>query len=194
MVLYRNVVKRRFCTGNTLWLPIFFTTAENECVHCTCTASGRKLADNSTDNEHKWQQVISEDTSPPNSNTSSFRPVFSVPFSYFLFIFFFSRCTLPDFPSVSFLASLPFSPRCHRTTTGRCNDNFCNMEFHNNFRYFCNMAGMLITTIYLRRIWRMVIDFAISLWQNLAYGARFRQYSGSELYRCISKVPNCKVY
>ena len=113
MVLYRNVVKRRFCTGNTLWLPIFFTTAENECVHCTCTASGRKLADNSTDNEHKWQQVISEDTSPPNSNTSSFRPVFSVPFSYFLFIFFFSRCTLPDFPSVSFLASLPFLPCCH---------------------------------------------------------------------------------
>jgi len=36
------------------------------------------------------------------------RLIFSVPFSYFLVIFFLPRCTLSDFPSVSSLASLPF--------------------------------------------------------------------------------------
>jgi len=45
-----------------------------------------------------------------------FSSFFSVPFSYFLFIFYLRRFTLPDFPSVSSLASLPFSPCCHRTT------------------------------------------------------------------------------
>ena len=36
---------------------------------------------------------------------------------YFLFIFCLFRCTLPNFPSVTSLASLPFLPCCHRTTT-----------------------------------------------------------------------------
>jgi len=36
---------------------------------------------------------------------------------YFFFIFYLHRCTLPDFPSVSSLVSLPFLPCYHRTTT-----------------------------------------------------------------------------
>ena len=38
-------------------------------------------------------------------------------FLYFLFIFYFPRCTLPDFLSTSSHASLPFLSCCHRTTT-----------------------------------------------------------------------------
>ena len=52
-------------------------------------------------------------TSPPNSNAGGSRLIFSVPLSYFLFIFYLPQCTLPDFPSDSSLASLPFSPCCH---------------------------------------------------------------------------------
>ena len=37
-----------------------------------------------------------------------FSSFFSVPFSYFLFIFYLPRCTLPDFLSISSLASLLF--------------------------------------------------------------------------------------
>ena len=58
-------------------------------------------------------------TSPPNSNTGGSRLIFSVLYSYFIFIFYLPRCTLPDFPSVSSLASLPFLSCCHRTTTER---------------------------------------------------------------------------
>ena len=47
---------------------------------------------------------------PPNSNTGGSRLIFSVPLSYFLLIFYLPRCTLPDFPSVSPLTSLPFLP------------------------------------------------------------------------------------
>ena len=47
-------------------------------------------------------------TSAPNSNTGSSHLIFSVPFSYFLFIFYLPRCILLDFPSASSLASLPF--------------------------------------------------------------------------------------
>ena len=54
-------------------------------------------------------------TSPPNSNTGGSRLIFSVLYSYFIFIFYLPRCTLPDFPSVSSLVFLPFLP-CHRTT------------------------------------------------------------------------------
>ena len=56
-------------------------------------------------------------TSPSNTNTGGSRLIFSVPFSHFSFIFYLPRCTLQDFPSVSSLASLPFLPCCHRTTT-----------------------------------------------------------------------------
>ena len=52
-------------------------------------------------------------TSPPDSTTGDSRLIFSVPFSYFLFIFYLPRCTQPDFPFVSFLASLPFLPCFH---------------------------------------------------------------------------------
>ena len=56
----------------------------------------------------------------PNWNTGGSRLIFSAPFSYFLFIFYLPRIyLLPDFPSVSSLASLPFLPCCHRTTTTR---------------------------------------------------------------------------
>ena len=41
--------------------------------------------------------------------------IFSVPFSYFIFIFYLPLCTLPDFASVSSLASLQFLP-CFRRT------------------------------------------------------------------------------
>ena len=37
--------------------------------------------------------------------------------SYFLFNFYLPRCILSDFPSISSLASLPFSSCCHWTTT-----------------------------------------------------------------------------
>ena len=49
-------------------------------------------------------------TSPSNSPS---RLIFSVPFSYFLFIFNLPRCTLPDFLYVSSLASLIFLSCCH---------------------------------------------------------------------------------
>ena len=45
-------------------------------------------------------------TSPPNSNTGGYGLIYSVCFSYFLFIFCLTRCTLPDFHSVSSLTSL----------------------------------------------------------------------------------------
>ena len=44
------------------------------------------------------------------------RLIFSEPFSYFLFIFHLTRCTLLNFPSVSSPTFLPFLPCCHRTT------------------------------------------------------------------------------
>ena len=56
-------------------------------------------------------------TSPPNSYTGGSCLIFSVPFSYFLFIFYLPQCTLPDFPSDSSLASLQFLSSCHRATT-----------------------------------------------------------------------------
>ena len=58
-------------------------------------------------------------TSPPISTTGGSSLIFSVPFSYFLFIFYLSRCTLSGSPSVSSLASLPFLSRCHRTASTR---------------------------------------------------------------------------
>ena len=51
----------------------------------------------------------------PSSNTGGSRLIFFDPFSYF--VFYLPPCTLPDFLSVSSLASLPFLPCCHRTTT-----------------------------------------------------------------------------
>ena len=52
-------------------------------------------------------------TSPPNSTIGSSRPIFSVTFSYFLFIFYFPRCTLPDLTSVFFL------PFCHHNNKNK---------------------------------------------------------------------------
>ena len=49
--------------------------------------------------------------------TGGSRLIFSVPFTYFIFIFNLTRCILPEFLSISSLASLPFLPCCHRTTT-----------------------------------------------------------------------------
>ena len=51
-------------------------------------------------------------TSPPNSATDDSCLIFSVLFSYFLFICYLPRCILPDFPSVS---SFPFLPCYHHS-------------------------------------------------------------------------------
>ena len=54
-------------------------------------------------------------------------------FSYFLFIFYFPRCALPDFPSVSSLTSLPFSPCCHRRTTTTTVESECELHFFSSY-------------------------------------------------------------
>ena len=46
-------------------------------------------------------------------------------FLYFLFIFYLPRCTLPHFPSISSIASLPFLSCCHRTTKCLCKMYIC---------------------------------------------------------------------
>ena len=61
--------------------------------------------------------ILTRVTSPPNPNTGGFRLIFSVSFSYFLFFFYLPRYILSHFLSVSPLASLPFLPCCHWTTT-----------------------------------------------------------------------------
>ena len=53
--------------------------------------------------------------SPTNSNTGGSRLIFSVHFSYFLYIFYHPQRILLDFPSVTSLAYMPFLS-CHRTT------------------------------------------------------------------------------
>ena len=64
-------------------------------------------------------------TSAPNSNTGSSHLIFSVPFSYFLFIFYLPQGTLPDFPSASSLTCLQFSSCCHHNS----NNSFpCSMS------------------------------------------------------------------
>ena len=54
-------------------------------------------------------------TSPSNSSPGRF-PSYRllILLLYFLFIFYLPRCTLPDFPSVSSLASLPFLSCCQQ--------------------------------------------------------------------------------
>ena len=55
--------------------------------------------------------------SPPNSTTRRFPSYLLLTLLlYLLFIFYLPRCTLPDFPSVSSLTSLPFLSCCHQTT------------------------------------------------------------------------------
>ena len=51
---------------------------------------------------------LTRGASPRNKTTGLSRLIFYVHLSYSLFIFYFPRCTLPDFPPVSSLASLPF--------------------------------------------------------------------------------------
>ena len=57
-------------------------------------------------------------TSPANSTSRRLPsyPVFTL-LLHFLFIFYLSRYTLPNFSYVSSLASLPFLSCCHQTTT-----------------------------------------------------------------------------
>ena len=69
-------------------------------------------------------------TSPPN-------------LSYFLFIFYFPRCTLPDFPSVSSLTSFPYLP-CHhnnKNNNKQCRCSCCE---------FC--VKMSVKLIIIRRV------------------------------------------
>ena len=57
-------------------------------------------------------------TSPPNSTATRFSSYLLLTLLlYLFFIFYYPRCTLPDFSSVSSLASFPFLSCCHRTTT-----------------------------------------------------------------------------
>merc|ERR1719154_945076 len=57
-------------------------------------------------------------TSPPYSSPRWFPSYLLLTLLlYFIFIIYLPRCTLPNFPSVSSLASLLFLPCCHRTTT-----------------------------------------------------------------------------
>jgi len=65
---------------------------------------------------------ITRVTSPPNSTTGGSRFIFSVPFSYFLFIFYLSRCILLDLTSVSSLAIFPFYLVFITTTTTVASD------------------------------------------------------------------------
>ena len=61
-------------------------------------------------------------TSPPNPTPRGFLSYLLLNLLlYFLFIFHLPRCTLPDFPSVSSLAFLPFFPCCHLITTSKFN-------------------------------------------------------------------------
>ena len=55
--------------------------------------------------------------SAPNPTTGGSRLIFSVHFSYFLFIFYLPRCTLPDFPSASSLASSIFTLSSNKNIT-----------------------------------------------------------------------------
>ena len=57
-------------------------------------------------------------TSPPNSTPRRFPLYLLLTFIlYFFLIFYPARCTLPDFSSISSLASLSFLYCCHRKTT-----------------------------------------------------------------------------
>ena len=57
-------------------------------------------------------------TSPQNSTPRRFPShIFLTLLLYFLYNFYLSRCTLLEFHSVYYLASLPFFCCCHRTTT-----------------------------------------------------------------------------
>ena len=61
---------------------------------------------------------LTRQTSPPNSAPGRFPSYLLMTLLlYFFFIFYLSRCTVPDFNSVSSLASLPFSSCCHQATT-----------------------------------------------------------------------------
>ena len=71
-------------------------------------------------------------TSPPNSNTSGSRLIISVPFSYFLFIYYLPRCTLPDFTSVSTLASVPFLACCHHNNNKKVEHQSSNRQASSN--------------------------------------------------------------
>jgi len=68
---------------------------------------------------------------------------------YLFFIFYLSRCTLTNFPSVSSLASLPFLSCYHRTT----------------YVELCNFFQILWSTFVLGIIWR-VETFLVILWRS----------------------------
>ena len=55
-----------------------------------------------------------KDTAPPNSTPRRFPSYLLL---CFLFIFYLPRYSLPDFHSISSLASMPFLSCCHQTTT-----------------------------------------------------------------------------
>ena len=85
-------------------------------------------------------------TSLPNSNTGGSSLIFSVPFSYFLFIFYLPRWILPDFPSVSSLASLPFLPCCYQTTTTQRQNNRVMLSYWIDFCKYINLLLRLYST------------------------------------------------
>ena len=109
-------------TGNNLWQKHVTFHSLMQCLKSNCNYWN--CTDNSFYVSPIWATIIRrtciavflsdlqtqfQDSSPP----TFFWPALF----YFLFIFHLPRCTLPDLPSVSSLASLRFLSCCHRTTT-----------------------------------------------------------------------------
>ena len=104
----------------------------------------------------------------PNSYIGNSRLIISAPFSYFILIFYLPRCTLPDFSSVSSLASLPFLSRhqnkiMYLNSSLRVTETFCNLsaDFRLGIAYnieqkehtefsFCSFLGFLAIFILLK--------------------------------------------
>ena len=72
-------------------------------------------------------------TSPLNSTQKRFMShLLLTLLLYFLLIFYLPQCTLPDFPSVSALAFMPFLSCCHVTTKTTKTRAACAMRVCNN--------------------------------------------------------------
>ena len=88
-------------------------------------------------------------TSPLNSTPRRFSTYhLSTLLLHFLFDFSLPRCTLPDIPSVSSLASSPFLPCCHRaatTTSGICPfAKYNRRNVHNTFTRNKNNRALVL--------------------------------------------------
>ena len=108
---------------------------------------------------------------------------------YFLFIFYLSRCTLPEFLSVSSHASLPFLSCCYRTTRTIVLHDIRifilgpnTQKYHSSMMNLTPNASWRHISMCCKIIWRMVPDFAIPLWIVLSIWALniiFKYYRSS---------------